>query len=78
MQEYEVKILEIEQKSLFKKLEFTWATKVADCFIEAVFTKTKKERNWEIRRIGDKTIITYKYKVAEEGVMHNIEHKTWV
>ena len=81
MDEIEVKILNIDEKDVIRKLDNLGAKKVFDGIIESYFydkdNKLKKNNDLlRLRRMGDKTLLTFKHKVSKDEVKIYDEHET--
>ncbi len=83
MEEIEVKILDIKPEEIATKLEEVGAEKVFEGLVETYFYdngKRLKENNnmLRLRRMGDKSFITFKRKVSKDEVKIYDEHETEV
>ena len=78
MQEIEVKILDINLEKTATLLESKGAKKVSDEVLDAYFYRNTAGAKLRLRRMGTRTILTYKQKNSYEGVMRNEEYEVEV
>lgn len=75
MNEIEVKILEIDKKSIISKLEKMWATLTFDWDIENDFFENQENKRIRLRKKWDKFILTFKIKQENNQAKSNKEYE---
>jgi adenylate cyclase class IV len=73
MQEYEVKILEIDVEKTLKILADIGATKTMDTNLVAEFFKDNTWNKLRLRQVDNVNKITYKKVIEKSWIMHNEE-----
>ncbi len=78
MQEFEIKIFEIDKDQVIRTLEDQWAVFLSDDILQAYFFINDNGQKLRLRKVGDTNILTYKEKISNENVMHNLEYEVEV
>ena len=74
-QEFEVKVLEIDEERVKIKLKSLGAVEIFNGHIAANFFKNAEGLKLRLRRMDDKNVLTYKVRQTHEAIMHNEEEE---
>lgn len=78
MQEFEIKIFEIDKDKVISTLVDQWAIMMSDDILLAYFFINDNWQKLRLRKINDTNILTYKEKISNDNVMHNLEYEVTV
>lgn len=70
--------LEIDKDQVIRTLEDQWAVFLSDDILQAYFFINDNGQKLRLRKVGDTNILTYKEKISNENVMHNLEYEVEV
>lgn len=78
MQEFEIKIFEIDKDKIIGDLKSQWATLLSDDILLAYFFINDNWQKLRLRKVNDTNILTYKEKISNDNIMHNLEYEVTV